>query len=230
MCGCKPIGGRQRPRPLREAVGRQPLRRAAQPWALTACRLTAPRRASPHFTPTRPTPNPHPPTLTQLAIEKGHRLLGLNLAEYSYRRRHAGRERSLLARLHLSPIIWGLILGLLAMFQFNVLQVWGGVRVRGAGVDGWARLGVRCAAGGWMVWFDVLQVGEWVGWGLGAGGRCSWRQPALKCHSRAAGRRWVVQGRRGRPWSLMRSNRGVSNPAPPCLPAPIPGAQPARAA
>ncbi|GAB4817761.1 hypothetical protein N2152v2_004807 [Parachlorella kessleri] len=62
-------------------------------------------------------------TPSQLAIEKGHRLLGLNLAEYKYKQERASRERSLLARLHLSPIIWGLILVLLVVFQYKVLQL-----------------------------------------------------------------------------------------------------------
>lgn len=61
-------------------------------------------------------------TPSQLAIEKGHRLLGLNLADYKYRQERAVRERSLIARLHLSPIIWALILVLLVVFQYKILQ------------------------------------------------------------------------------------------------------------
>lgn len=65
-------------------------------------------------------------TPSQLAIEKGHRLLGLHLAEYKYRqdrkRSQGGGVLGALSRLHLSPVIWGIILGMLAMMAYSVMQ------------------------------------------------------------------------------------------------------------
>ncbi|KAL4430689.1 hypothetical protein ABPG75_005945 [Micractinium tetrahymenae] len=65
-------------------------------------------------------------TPSQLAIEKGHRLLGLHLAEYKYRQDHkrsqGGGVLGALSRLHLSPVIWGIILGMLGMMAYSVMQ------------------------------------------------------------------------------------------------------------
>lgn len=65
-------------------------------------------------------------TPSQLAIEKGHRMLGVHLAEYKLRRdREAAAPRGLLAALaalHLAPVIWGLILLLLATLLYAVVQ------------------------------------------------------------------------------------------------------------
>lgn len=62
-------------------------------------------------------------TPSQLAIEKGHRLLGVNLAEYRYREDRSRAKQgplAALARLHLSPIIWGIVLSMLAMLVMSV--------------------------------------------------------------------------------------------------------------
>lgn len=63
-------------------------------------------------------------TPAQLAIEKGHRLLGVNLAEYRYRRDRRRPQRGplgALVRLHLSPIIWAIVLGMLGMLGYAVM-------------------------------------------------------------------------------------------------------------
>lgn len=62
-------------------------------------------------------------TPSQLAIEKGHRLLGVNLAEYKYKKEKARQNSGAMAaltRLHLSPVIWGIVLGMLGMLTFSV--------------------------------------------------------------------------------------------------------------
>ncbi|PRW58247.1 S-acyltransferase 24 [Chlorella sorokiniana] len=65
-------------------------------------------------------------TPSQLAIEKGHRLLGLHLAEYKMRqdkkRRSGGGVLAMLTKLHLSPVIWGIILGMLAMMAYSIIR------------------------------------------------------------------------------------------------------------
>jgi palmitoyltransferase len=64
-------------------------------------------------------------TPSQLAIDKGHRLLGLNLAEYRYRKDHAkvlNGPWGTLAKLHLSPIIWGIVLGMLGMLLYSIIR------------------------------------------------------------------------------------------------------------
>ena len=63
-------------------------------------------------------------TPSQLAISKGHRLLGVNLAEYRYRKDRNKKSTgvlSTLAKLHLSPIIWTIVLGMLAMLVYSVV-------------------------------------------------------------------------------------------------------------
>eukprot|EP00887_Chlorella_sp_A99_P005208 scaffold1.g5208.t1 len=63
-------------------------------------------------------------TPSQLAIEKGHRLLGLHLAEQ--RRKLEGERRrgvgGLLGRAHLAPVIWAIVLSLLAMLLALVVR------------------------------------------------------------------------------------------------------------
>ncbi|KAL4528758.1 hypothetical protein Ndes2437A_g03302 [Nannochloris sp. 'desiccata'] len=64
-------------------------------------------------------------TPSQLAIDKGHRLLGLNLAEYRYRKDHTkvlNGPWGSLAKLHLSPIIWGIVLGMLGMLLYSTIR------------------------------------------------------------------------------------------------------------
>jgi ankyrin repeat protein len=66
-------------------------------------------------------------TPSQLAIEKGHRGLGLSLAEY--RSHMLAKEKrtkgsglvSLMMRLHLAPIIWGIIISMVALMTFSVV-------------------------------------------------------------------------------------------------------------
>ena len=63
-------------------------------------------------------------TPSQLAIDKGHRLLGVNLAEYRYRKDRNKPSNGFLAalsKLHLSPIIWGIVLGMLGMLVYTVI-------------------------------------------------------------------------------------------------------------
>ena len=65
-------------------------------------------------------------TPSQLAIEKGHRLLGVNLAEYRFKKDKTSAMMTgpwaVLVRLHLSPIIWGIVLGMLAMLTYSVVS------------------------------------------------------------------------------------------------------------
>jgi len=63
-------------------------------------------------------------TPSQLAIDKGHRVLGVNLAEYRYKKDKKKKSQrgiiAVLTKLHLSPIIWGIVLGMLSMLAFTV--------------------------------------------------------------------------------------------------------------
>lgn len=71
------------------------------------------------------TPDATGATPSQLAIEKGHRILGVNLAEYRFRREKFRRRKGLmgvLMKLHLSPIIWGIVLGMLSMLAAAVVH------------------------------------------------------------------------------------------------------------
>lgn len=64
-------------------------------------------------------------TPSQLAIDKGHRLLGVNLAEYRYRKDRSKPSNGVMAalsKLHLSPIIWGIVLGMLGMLVYAVIS------------------------------------------------------------------------------------------------------------
>lgn len=62
-------------------------------------------------------------TPSQLAIDKGHRALGINLAEYRRAKEMLTRGGicGALAKLHLSPIIWAIILGMLSFMSFSVI-------------------------------------------------------------------------------------------------------------
>lgn len=63
-------------------------------------------------------------TPSQLAIDKGHRGLGLNLAEYRYHRESRQRNSqscSFLTRLHLAPVIWGIIISMLVLMTITVI-------------------------------------------------------------------------------------------------------------
>lgn len=63
-------------------------------------------------------------TPSQLAMDKGHRILGLNLAEYRYKRDKAQSKRGIigmLMKMHLSPVIWSIVLGMLALLATAVL-------------------------------------------------------------------------------------------------------------
>ena len=65
-------------------------------------------------------------TPSQLAIEKGHRGLGLNLAEYrlhveASERRRRGSGMGWLMRLHLAPVIWGIIIGMVTLMTCSVV-------------------------------------------------------------------------------------------------------------
>ncbi|WPT14430.1 Protein S-acyltransferase 24 [Picochlorum sp. SENEW3] len=64
-------------------------------------------------------------TPSQLAIDKGHRGLGLNLAEYRYHKEsRRGSSRGLcatLSRLHLAPVIWGIILSMLGLLSVSIV-------------------------------------------------------------------------------------------------------------
>lgn len=63
---------------------------------------------------------------SQLAIEKGHRLLGLHLAEHRMREDAEARQRrgplASLAGLHLSPIVWGIVVAMLLLLAYGVVQ------------------------------------------------------------------------------------------------------------
>ena len=63
-------------------------------------------------------------TPSQLAIDKGHRALGINMAEYRQHKEmlHRGGMCGALAKLHLSPIIWGIILGMLSFMSLAVIS------------------------------------------------------------------------------------------------------------
>lgn len=65
-------------------------------------------------------------TPSKLAIDKGHRLLGINLADYKYRKsKEASMNRGIykiFSTLHLSPLIWGIILGMLYMLAYSVVH------------------------------------------------------------------------------------------------------------
>jgi palmitoyltransferase len=68
-------------------------------------------------------------TPSQLAVEKGHRLLGVHLAEYRHRRDRRrpgstskGPWAAALAKLDLSPAVWGIVLGMLGMLVYGVLR------------------------------------------------------------------------------------------------------------
>lgn len=63
-------------------------------------------------------------TPSQLAIDKGHRGLGLNLAEYRYHKDSLQRRSQpcgFLTRLHLAPIIWGIIIIMLVLMTLSVV-------------------------------------------------------------------------------------------------------------
>lgn len=65
-------------------------------------------------------------TPSQLAIDKGHRGLGLNLAEYrlhieARERRRRGKGMGRLMRLHLAPVIWGIIIGMVTLMTLSVV-------------------------------------------------------------------------------------------------------------
>ena len=64
-------------------------------------------------------------TPSQLAIDKGHRGLGLNLAEYRFHKESQRNSKrsvcGMLARLHLAPVIWGIILGMLVLMTVAVV-------------------------------------------------------------------------------------------------------------
>ena len=75
-------------------------------------------------------------------------MLGVHLAEYKLRRdREAARPRGALAALHLAPVIWGLVLSLLAMLLYAVLQN-PGFPPPSAGQVGGAWAAVALASGG----------------------------------------------------------------------------------
>lgn len=63
-------------------------------------------------------------TPSQLAMDKGHRILGLNLAEYRYKRDKAQSRKGfvgMLVKMHLSPVIWSIVLGMLTLLAMAVL-------------------------------------------------------------------------------------------------------------
>ena len=67
-------------------------------------------------------------TPSQVALEKGHRLLGINLAEeglkHKVKRANTKQRPGLvikIRKLHLSPIVWGLVIGLLIILYAAVL-------------------------------------------------------------------------------------------------------------
>ena len=62
-------------------------------------------------------------TPSQLAIDRGHRALGINLAEYRHQKDilKRGGFCGALSKLHLSPIIWGIILGMLAFMSLAII-------------------------------------------------------------------------------------------------------------
>lgn len=62
-------------------------------------------------------------TPSQLAIDKGHRGLGLNLAEYRYHKENRLRNSetcSFFTKLHLAPVIWGIIITMLVLMTVSV--------------------------------------------------------------------------------------------------------------
>ena len=62
-------------------------------------------------------------TPSQLAIDKGHRGLGLRLAEYRYHKesRSSHSACSFLTKLHLAPVIWGIIITMLVVMTLSVV-------------------------------------------------------------------------------------------------------------
>ncbi len=64
-------------------------------------------------------------TPAQLALEKGHRYLGMHLAEYKEKHESSGwlskhGRLAWLTSTQLCPVIWLLVLGLLAIFAYKV--------------------------------------------------------------------------------------------------------------
>ncbi len=59
-------------------------------------------------------------TPSQLAIEKGHRALGLHLAEARHKSEaNRRKQRGMLgaiARAHMAPLIWAVVIGLVSIF------------------------------------------------------------------------------------------------------------------
>lgn len=91
-------------------------------------------------------------TPSQLAIEKGHRGLGLNLAEYrlhveANERRRRGSGIGWLMRLHMAPIIWGIIIGMVTLMTCSVVIP---SRNEGNVLFGGYQVGV--AVGAWMTY------------------------------------------------------------------------------
>lgn len=62
-------------------------------------------------------------TPSQLAIDKGHRGLGLSLAEYRYHKesRNSRSACGFLTKLHLAPVIWGIIITMLVLMTLSVV-------------------------------------------------------------------------------------------------------------
>ncbi len=91
-------------------------------------------------------------TPSQLAIEKGHRGLGLNLAEYrlhveANERRRKGSGMGRLMRLHMAPVIWGIIIGMVTLMTCSVVIP---SRNEGNVLFGGYQVGV--AVGAWMTY------------------------------------------------------------------------------
>lgn len=93
-------------------------------------------------------------TPSQLAIDKGHRGLGLNLAEYrlhieARERRRRGKGVGMLMRLHLAPVIWGIIVGMVTLMTVSVVIP---SRDRGNVLFGGSGSQVGIAVGAWLTY------------------------------------------------------------------------------